>query len=328
MNESAEIVLHTMIFRCGWTPRGSSPHVCFAESPASARSEVAIAGRDGQRAAELLAASKQSGAQLLADLCDRAIRRLLAMPNPQAVPVLLNDMELKELASAMGATIATADLLGRSRVRRFASRAEEALKFAEPDPFSPFPEPIPFQPPQEAAAYFSRLVPTLAEDPFRYGALLERHSFTLAVATEQAILDKVKRAIGERLIGLPGASLGTATADIQDIFDAAGVAPSNPQYAEMVFRTNMMDAYNAGQTAEMASPEMRELFPVWRYEGIPDSRAGDDHRPRFDRYFPSSAMFADVRGPRVWNCRCCQTPIHRVEWAELQSKGARVETSW
>ena len=355
----ADITLHTMIFRLGWTPRGAGPLVhSFAEpSAASARSEVALAGRDGQRAADLLAASKSRGADTLSRLTERAVRRLLALAASTgavpAAPVLFDDAELRELQDAFQATIATADLLGRSRVRRFAARMAEqegggTAKFAEPpappadrlgpddDPFSPFPEPIPFQRPEEAVAYFNRLVPSIGTDPYRYGALLERHAFTLAAAADMALLDKVKQAItkkvqgaiGSRIAGDPSAPLGTATADVQDILDAAGVSPANPQYAEMLVRTNMMDAYNAGQTAEMATPEMQEFFPVWRYEGILDSRTGDDHRPKIGRYYPSAAVFADVRGPRVWNCRCCQTPIYRTEWAELQAGGARVESSW
>lgn len=415
----ADLTLHTMIFRCGWTPPAAA-HVpachSFAEpSAASARSEVALAGRDGQRAADLLAAAKRHGTELFATLTERAVRRILAMPASQQMqqPVLFDDDELEQLASMLGGTIATADLLGRSRVRQFVAKREaadkhtmkfgesdifravydfwfradgsaktratvesmvivtmrefglprpeaerivraaldasnaasQATKFADPpalplgspdDPFDIFPEPIPFQPPAEAVSYFNRLIPSIGTDPYRYGALLERHAFTLAAAADMALLDKVKQAItkkvqgaiGSRIAGDPSAPLGTATADVQDILDAAGVSSANPQYAEMLVRSNLMDAYNHGQMAEMARPEMREKFPVWRYEGIRDGRQGKDHEPKFDKYYPSTAIFADVRGPRVWNCRCCATPLFHTEWAELQASGARVESSW
>lgn len=465
-----------MIFNLGWTPRGAaSPHVCFAEpSAASARSEVALAGRDGQRAADLLAASKSRGAAVLAEITERAVRRLLALAaatgTVPAAPVLFDDAELRELQDAFQATIATADLLGRSRVRRFAARMAErekegdTAKFAESpadfvallnqvlasvpkahgntsfishvyegmrakfpdltraefdrqlidahrarlitlsrldlpqgidpalirqsqvnflsgefhliepgrrtggepasappsppavtpasppassdppatpprrgtrlgpddDPFSPFPEPIPFQRPDEAVRYFRNLVPTLGDDPFRYGALLERHAFTLAVATDQTMLDKVKKIIADRLEGAtgPAGRIGTATADIQDVLNAAGVSPENPQYAEQVFRTNMLDSMNHGQMAELQTPEMQEFFPVWQYMGIRDGRQGKDHEPKFDKYYPVSAAFADVRGPRIFNCRCSILPLHKSAWAELQARGARLESRW
>lgn len=214
----------------------------------------------------------------------------------------------------------------------------DAAKFAEPpdrlgpddDPFSPFPEPIPFQPPEEAVKYFRNLIPTLGNDPYRYGALLERHAFTLAVATDQTLLDKVKKVIADRLEGVAGSAgrIGTATADIQDILDAAGVSTTNPQTAEMIFRTNMLDSMNHGQMAELQTPEMQEFFPVWQYMGIRDGRQGKDHEPKFDKYYPVSAAFADVRGPRVWNCRCSILPLHKSAWADLQSRGARLESRW
>lgn len=309
-------------------------------------SEFALAGRDGQRAESLLKTSKDAGTALIAQLAEKAVRRLLASPNPQAAPVLFDDAELGQLRDSFVSTIATADLLGRSRVREKARIAEEfgeqkrkdqwvsrkisklmaegkpqdqavaiALSmqregkdtddFAEypamPDnAFYKFEEPVPVIAPAGAVDYFRRLVPSLGVDPMRYGPLLERHAFTLAAATDKVILDKVKQAITARLAGT--APISTAPADIQAILDAAGVSPANPQYSEMVWRTNAMDAYNQGATAELQSPDMADAFPVWRYEGILDSRTGDDHRPKIGLFFPTSAAFPEVRGPRVFNC--------------------------
>lgn len=338
----ADITLHTMIHRLGWTPRGVQPHVCtFAEGT---RSEVAIAGPDGARAANLLATAKARGTDVLTTITEKAVRRLLSLAQAgtiPAVPVLFDDDELKELQAAFQATIATADLLGRSRVRQFMARKEKRgeagapEKFAEPrefpddpsdDPFHIFPDSVPFQRPEEAVDYFRTLVPRLGTDPYRYGALLERHAFTLAVAVDQTMLEKVKKIVADRLEGQAGAPFGTAVADIQDVLDAAGVSPANPQTAEMIFRTNMLDAMNNGQMSELQA--MPESFPVWRYDGIRDGRQGEDHEPKFDKYYPVSAAFHDVRGPRIFNCRCCPTGIYRTDWADLQAKGARLETSW
>jgi hypothetical protein len=104
-----------------------------------------------------------------------------------------------------------------------------------------------------------------------------------------------------------------------------GIITSN---CEMVFRTNVADAYHSGFSQQLATPAMREKFPVWQYLGIQDGREGHDHRPKFGKYYPSAASFGAVRGPRVFNCRCSAAPIHWSEWEELQSQGARLETSW
>lgn len=95
---------------------------------------------------------------------------------------------------------------------------------------------------------------------------------------------------------------------------------------DMVFRTNVLDALNTGSQRQVAG--MEENFPVWQYLGIKDGREGDDHRPMFNRYYPSSVTFAEVRGPRPYNCRCCPRWIHKTEWARLVDAGAKLETNY
>lgn len=200
------------------------------------------------------------------------------------------------------------------------SKSNHAERFAEPtdDPFHQFADPPPVQRPRDALDYFRSLVPSLDGDPLRYGPLLDRHAFTLAHATDQALLEKVKRAIFAEL-----ARGENATPTVQQLLDAAGVSARNPQYAEMITRTNVMDAFNQGTQAELADPAMQEFFPAWRYDGILDTRTGDDHRPKIGKHYPSTATFSEVRGPRVWNCRCSPTPVSKWEM-----KGIRVESSW
>lgn len=366
------------------------PHACFAEED----SEQALAGADGRRAAELLAGAKAETTRAFADACASAVARLLASPEPLAEGVLFDADELKAIADSLARGIATADLMGRTRVRRRAelAAAAETESFAERvpfvwdytkdacpecggkvvaacrcpkndrvcanrhcwrrledgsaailndphgepvrvvpyerfaedhDPFTVFADPIPSLAPQSALDYFRRLVPTLGAAVTRYGPRLDRHAFTLAVASDQVLLDRVKAAIVRALT--EGES---GTPDVQGILDAAGVSHRNPQYAEMVTRTNIMDAFVTGSQDEMLEPEMQEAFPVWEYLGIDDTRAGADHRPKFGRYYPAAAPFSAVRGPRVWNCRCCPNPVHRTLWAQLQGAGKRVESDW
>jgi hypothetical protein len=153
---------------------------------------------------------------------------------------------------------------------------------------------------------------------------MRRRAFTLAVTTDETLLRKVQDVIADSM----ATGNAATTADVQDILDRAGVSPSNPQYAEMVTRTNTMDAYNQGQDEERQDPDVIEAFPVWRYDGIEDGREGDDHRPKFGKYYPATASFAEVRGDRPFNCRCTATPIYIDDWRKLQKAGARVETSW
>jgi hypothetical protein len=298
--------------------------------PGPAADQVAIAGPDGKKADKLLDAAVRLGTATLGDISEAAVERLVKRPRPGQAKRLFNDDERQELADALAATLASGHLLGRSRVRErmrqleqfgdeppatFSRRATQFLRFAD--------EPIQPLAPEQALDYFTRLIPELGTDPRRFGAMMERQAFTLAVATEQTLLDKVQRTISEAILtGEPGPR------DVQKILDAAGVSPANPQYAEMVFRTNMMDSFNAGTTRELQDPAVQEYFPVWRYAAIVDDRSRLWHAIRNGQYYPSSVPFAEVRGEDisdVANCRCGQTPIDKFEWDKLKAAGATLE---
>jgi hypothetical protein len=292
--------------------------------------EVALAGRDGAAARDLLAASKAAGVRVLSDLTREAVEELAASIAAGGNPSeLWSDDQRWQLADALASTNATAELLGQSRIRERQQKADAAgglHKLRDEQPFEAFAgTPVEPLPPQQAIDYFQSLTPKLTVDP-EFTDRHERQAFTLARATEDVLLRKVKGAILSRL--QTGLAISEATADIQALLDAAGVTPANPQYAEMVFRTNMMDSYNVGADRERQDPDVVDTFPVWQYLGIDDERAGEDHRPKFGRYYPSSATFPEVRGERVWNCRCTQRPVDKWEWADLQARGARVESSW
>jgi hypothetical protein len=305
----------------------------FADPPTVGHTidDVALAGKDGKRAAELMAGALKAGRSVLAGNIEKAVNRLLAEKNPLAATTLFDDAELKEVQDSLSAVNATADLLGRSRLRSKAEYYKKAEKFAEgdnpnePDPFAMFAEVPPLQQPNLAADYFRKLVPTLAVDPRRYAPYFDRYAFTLAHATDTVVLGKIQAIIADQLAN---GKRPHAVQDIADELDAAGLTHRNPQYPDMVYRTNMMDSYVQGHDAEMKDPHMQEEFPAWRYLGIHDSRAGEDHIPKFDRFYPSTATFAEVRGDRVFNCRCGAEPIHRLQWRKLMERGARYETTW
>lgn len=243
--------------------------------------------------------------------------------------------ERAALEDQFASTTATADLVGRARVRK---RWEEAVarerQFSEQVTTRQFDEagtPIPgsIMTPQRALEYFRKLVPSIGVDPQRWGEQLQRHAFTLAVDTEGIVLEKVQRIIAERMES--GVGISSAPAVIDEVLEQAGIHPRNPQYAEAVFRTNYMDSVQTGIDEEKADPEVAEFFPVWRYSNPGDSRSRPEHAARNGLYYPASAPFVEVRGTDagdVINCRCDQILIDKFEWAELESNGSRVQRSW
>ncbi len=311
-----------------------------SEPTGQATDQVALPGRDGDKVEALLAHAKSAGIATLADVTRSALERLVKLKPAKlaAATELFNEDERQQLADTLAAVNSTANLMGRSRVRIRQQRAEQLLgvaKFSEESTnFERFDEvgPLRPMPPEDALAYFKRLVPRIGVDPHQFSTDANREAFTMAQATEETLLEKCKGLIGQYLekgkVEEAARAKQYPAEHLDEILADAGVHPSNPQYSDMVIRTNMKDAYNVGADAERQDPDVAATFPVWRYMGIRDGREGDDHRPKFGKYYPNEATFTEVRGKRPYNCRCDQEPIDVWEWNELAARGARVETNW
>lgn len=292
--------------------------------------DFALAGKDGERAARLIDVSEVAGTALLNQLTRQAIERLTAH-GPMGLLTtgkLFTASEMHAFTEQMAKVIAAGDLLGRVRVRERMAKAEGAQglhRFADsadvPLAFIPDGGSIPMLPPEEAARYFANLVPTLGVDPLHYGPAMFRTAFTMCVATETTLLQKVQGLLSQQLA--TGEDWRGTPFQIDQLIYAAGASPRNAQYSSMVYRTNSMEAYNAGLTLELAHPDVKDFFPAWQYLGIRDGREGEDHRPHFGLYFPNSLTFQFVRGKRVFNCRCTPRPVDKYEWVNLQRQGAR-----
>lgn len=294
------------------SPGGAGPGAIPFSDDVRKFADIALTGKPGREAEALLTASQEAGIKTLADICETAFARVR-----YGAYRLFTDDERKRLTDALAATTATAHLLGQKRLRdQLAKRKGKVETFAEPEPIRPLP-------PVKALEYFQSLVPGIAGDPMLFGPMMQRQAFTLAVTTEETLLTAVQDVIARSLATGEG-----GTYDVYKLMESAGVLPTNPQYSEMVFRTNALDSYTRGYEAERTDPDVVEQFPVWRYDTAGDSRVGDDHSPMDGKYYPASASFAEVRGKRVYNCRCVPTAIAWSDWNELKRKGARVETRW
>lgn len=265
---------------------------------------------------------------MLADVTRAAVGRLLADGGADAitsVDELFNDDEKQTLANQLAATNATAELLGRARIRE---RADGGLFSEQGTSFRIFDEtskggPIAPMAPAEALDFFRSLVPTLNVDPKRFGPRMEREAFTLAVATDAVLLDRVKAVIEDRLAS---GEVSDAPEVIQAILDDAGVGENNGAYSEAIWRTNSLDAYNTGAQREL--DEVSQSFPAWVYMNPDDGRSRPEHAAKNGKIYSTKIPFTEVRGTdaaSVINCRCTFRPVHKLELAELKKAGVTVE---
>lgn len=304
--------------------------------PAAKSGEVALAGKHGQHVDELLTEALADGQAKLEQITRRALARFASNAeavNRLSVSSLFNSADLSELADSFSATVAVADLLGRSRIHERMQQVENEVKtFAESQPVR---EPFRFEgniqplPPEAALDYFSQLVPMLGVNPQTFAPMIRQYAFTLAASTSATLTARVKDIITSNLASGEGTRAGAIA--IEQTLSAAGVLPANPQYSEMVYRTNALSAYNRGAADELQTPIVQEFFPVWQYIGIDDGRERDRHREWFGKYFPNSVTFEQVRdfikgSFDGFNCRCTFRPVSRFEWARLTANGATVST--
>ena len=309
---------------------------------------IDLPGRQGRIADNYFDAAMELGLKVLSAICRTATKRLLI---GQAAGRFFNDDELSKLIHVFAATMGTGDLLGRTRIRQqwtatLAAHGELPplsesqidrlngvlhIWLAE-DERQTTVEPML---PVDALAYFRNLVPSLGVDPMRWGFDLRRRVFTMAATTDAALLGRVQSLIAERMESgqfsarrTPAGSVIEAPPQaIADLLDSVGVTPRNPQYAEMVFRTNTIDAYNQAATQELQDPDVIETFPVQEYSNPDDERSRETHAERNGKFYPASVPFVQIRGTSIAdaaNCRCTFIPVSKWKWAELKAGGARI----
>jgi len=87
-------------------------------------SEVAVPGRDGDRAEQLLERARQEGVDVLSTITRQALERLLQSQEPGKAQALFDETERRILAHQLAATLAPAELLGRARIRLRAQQTQ------------------------------------------------------------------------------------------------------------------------------------------------------------------------------------------------------------
>ena len=172
--------------------------------------------------------------------------------------------------------------------------------------------------PEKAIRYFEDLRPG-KQLPNDWSTGHRRQAFEMAVTSDQTLLDRVHGMIADRLKSGKGYDF-RFDLDMEDM----GLGSDNPQYAEMVFRTNAMDSYTTGSYDAVAGDEdLAGEFPYWEYLVVDDDRLSDEHRENLAKgvngtqYYPADVTFEEARGDRPFNCRCDLRWIHKFEAADL-----------
>lgn len=125
---------------------------------------------------------------------------------------------------------------------------------------------------EEAVRAFRRKDPITSDELDILDAAERERSFWVSGVAEADVVQQVYDAIDDALEqGLP---LADFRAQVEDsLMEAWGFADS-PRI-ETIFRTNVMNAQNAGRYEIMTAPEVKDARPFWRLDVVDDDRQSD-----------------------------------------------------
>ena len=172
--------------------------------------------------------------------------------------------------------------------------------------------------------YFGGRVPVPADIFYSIAEEYRALAFTVSGYSKAQIL---KRFYDELLTALEeGSTLQEFRSSMNDFLEAEGYDGLAPQQADLIFRTNIQTAYNAGHYRQMTDPAVMELRPYWQYDAVNDTRTRPSHLEMDGRVFPADSPVWDVWfPPNGFKCRCTVKTLSR---RQMKQRGLTVETEF
>ena len=164
----------------------------------------------------------------------------------------------------------------------------------------------------EAIEWFLARV-VLARGEFdEISAKAKRQAFTVSNLTSLRMVDSIFKEIAAALMGAEGLNefrkrvlpklrkeWGSGRGR-----DAAGRRINVGARVEMIYRTNVLSAYNEGRFQQMSQPVVKRLRPYWMYDAVMDTRTSTICRARDGKIFPADSPWWETNYPPLhYNCR-------------------------
>ena len=92
---------------------------------------------------------------------------------------------------------------------------------------------------------------------------------------------------------------------MNDFLERNGYEGLNPFHADVIFRTNMQTAYNAGHYKSMTDPTTKKLRPYWKYITAGDGHVRESHAAMEGKIYRADDPIWDIwYPPNGFRCRC------------------------
>lgn len=111
--------------------------------------------------------------------------------------------------------------------------------------------------------------------------------------------------------------------EMNRFLEEQGYKGLNPWRADVIFRTNLQTAYNAGHYKAMTDDTAKKLRPYWQYKTAVDGHVRESHAVMEGRVYPADDPIWDVwYPPNGFRCRCLVVSLSR---AQVEARGLKVE---
>lgn len=101
---------------------------------------------------------------------------------------------------------------------------------------------------------------------------------------------------------------------MNDFLSRNGYEGINPFHADVIFRTNIQTAYNAGHYKSMTDTTVKKLRPYWKYVTAGDRDVRDEHALMEGRiYAADDPVWTIWYPPNGFRCRCTVVSLSKTQ---------------
>lgn len=156
---------------------------------------------------------------------------------------------------------------------------------------------------KEAVEFLKKKKPLSSEE---YKALYDEcrsKAFTVSGYTSLEVLQKFLDELADACE--QGKTKKEFMDSMNDFLTRNGYEGLNPFNADVIFRTNMQTAYNAGHYKSMTNPATIKLRPFWKYVTAGDGQVRESHAQMEGRIYRADDPIWDIwYPPNGFRCRC------------------------
>lgn len=175
---------------------------------------------------------------------------------------------------------------------------------------------------REAVEFLKKRKAVPKEEYLKLDGESRAKAFTVSGYTKAEIIGKFLETLTEAVES--GKTREQFREEMGGFLSVNGYEGLNPFRADVIFRTNIQTAYNAGHYRSMTDPAALKLRPYWQYRTAADGHVRDEHAMMHGRVYRADDPVWDTwYPPNGFRCRCS---VASLSARQVKERGLEVET--